>query len=60
MLGTLHRLQPYQSGNFMEKWVEITEQGISYYKSAGHDRAQGFFPRSSVFEVKVAKQPENM
>ena len=44
----------------MEKWVEITETGITYFKSASHDRAQGFFPRNSIFEVYPAKQPDKI
>lgn len=38
MLGTVYRFQPIQSSNFMQKWVEVTEAGLTYFKHASNDR----------------------
>jgi len=39
MLGVIYRFAPFQSGNFMPKWVELTEAGITYFRSATSDKA---------------------
>lgn len=51
MLGVIYRFAPYQSGNFMPKWVEITSEGITYFKSSTSDKAQGFFPKHVIKDV---------
>ena len=60
MLGVIHRYAPFQSGNFMPKWVEVTEEGITYFRSASSDKAQGFFPKRVIQDVQLIGPPENM
>lgn len=60
MLGVIHRYSPFQSGNFMPKWVEVTEAGITYFKSAASDKAQGFFPKHVVKDVQLIAPPQNV
>lgn len=59
MLGVIHRFAPFQSGNFMPKWVEVTQAGITYFRNASTDKAQGFFPRHVVKDIYLMAPPEN-
>ncbi len=38
----------------------MTQNGILYYKSAASEKAQGFFPKEIIVDVKVIAPPENM
>ena len=60
MLGVIYRFAPFQSGNFMPKWVELTEAGITYFRSATSDKAQGFFPAHVISDVYLLPPPENI
>lgn len=59
MLGTVQRFTIMQSGNFMPKWIEISQQGISYFKSAAAEKPQAFYPKACIKDVKVVRSPEN-
>ena len=44
----------------MPKWVEVTEEGITYFRSATSDKAQGFFPKDVISDVQLLGPPDNM
>ena len=60
MLGVVYRFAPFQRGNFMPKWVEITEAGITYFRSATSEKAQSFFPANVISDVCIMPTPENI
>ena len=51
MLGVIYRFSPFQSGNFMPKWVEITSDGVTYFKSSTSKEAQGYFPKHVIKDI---------
>ena len=58
MLGVVHRFAPHRGANFMPKWVELTEAGITYFRSATSDKAQCFYPTHVIKDVILVGPPE--